>query len=71
MGMKAQDLLDSAKSFASSNPTWADLSNALFDPSTGLIAKAYSTREDRKRFVRSPQYKAIRELIAKGRNGQD
>ena len=65
MSTKELTLLDSAKSLASSSPTWADFSNALFDPSTGLIAKAYPTREERQRFVRSPQYKAIRELIDK------
>jgi len=65
MSAKEQNLLDSAKSLASSDPTWADLSNALFDQTTGLIAKAYPTREERQRFVRSPQYKAIRELLDK------
>lgn len=65
MSTKEQNLLDSAKNLASSNPTWADLSNALFDQSTGLIAKAYPTREERQQFVHSPQYKAIRELIDK------
>lgn len=64
MSTKEQNLLDSAKRLASANPAWADLSNALFDPSTGLIAKAYSTREERQRFVGSRPYKAIRELIA-------
>lgn len=65
MSTKEQSLLDSAKGLASSNPTWADLSNALFDQKTGLIAKAYPTREERQRFVRSPEYKAIRDLINK------
>lgn len=68
MSTKEQNLLDSAKSLASSNPTWADLSNELYDQSTGLLAKAYTTREERQRFVRSPQYKAIRALIAEAQD---
>jgi site-specific DNA-methyltransferase (adenine-specific) len=63
--MKSKDtsVLETAKSIASASPTWADLSNALFNQVDGLVAKAYPTREDRERFVRSPEYKAIRELI--------
>lgn len=64
MSTKEHNLLDSAKSLASSNAAWADLSNALFDPMTGLAAMAFPTREERQQFVRSPQYKAIRALIA-------
>jgi predicted HicB family RNase H-like nuclease len=63
MKTKEQKLLDSARGIASSSPTWVDLSNALFDQVTGLVAKAYPTREERERFVRSPEYKSIRELI--------
>lgn len=64
MKTKEQSLLDSARGIASSSPTWADLSNALFNHVDGLIAKAYPTREEREQFVRSPEYKAIKELVS-------
>lgn len=60
---KAQDLLTSAQSVALTAETWADLSNALFDPVEGLVSKAYRTREEREQFVKTKEYRAIRELI--------
>lgn len=60
---KAEKILASAKGVAASAETWADLSNALFDPVDGLVAKAYPTREERERFVKSDEYRAIRGLI--------
>ena len=60
---KAQDLLTSAQSVALTAETWADLSNALFDPVEGLVSKAYRTREEREQFVKTKEYQAIRELI--------
>ncbi len=59
----AQTLLDSAQAAAQVAETWADLSNALFDPDTGLIAKAYPTRVEREQFVQTEEYRAIRNLI--------
>ena len=61
---KSLDMLESAKSLAANANTWADLSNALFDPLDGLLAKAYPTREQRAAFVQSDEYKQIRKLIA-------
>lgn len=63
MKSKAQKLLESAKSLAAEAETWADLSNALFDPETGLVARAYPTRAAREKFMRTKEYKAIRGLI--------
>jgi predicted HicB family RNase H-like nuclease len=63
MKSKAQKLLDSARTVALSADTWADLSNALFDPVEGLVAKAYPTRNEREKFIATAEYKAIRELI--------
>lgn len=60
MRTKAQQLLDSASDAASVAENWADLSNALFDPVEGLVAKAYPTREERERFVQTQEYRAIR-----------
>jgi predicted HicB family RNase H-like nuclease len=60
---KRQTLLESARTIASTSPTWADLSNALFDQENGLVASAFPTRRERERFVRSAEYKAIQDLI--------
>jgi len=60
---KAETILNAAKSAAASTQAWADLSNLLFDPVDGLVAKAYQTREERAQFVKTPEYRAIRELI--------
>jgi len=63
MKTKAQKILDSARTVALSAETWADLSNALFDPEEGLVAKAYPTREEREKFTETEEYQAIRQLI--------
>ncbi|MFI5456591.1 MAG: hypothetical protein ACHRXM_14175 [Isosphaerales bacterium] len=44
--------------------TWADLSNFLFNPVDGLVAKAYPTREAREAFVKTDDYKKIRQLVS-------
>ena len=63
MKTKERQILDSAKAAAQSAETWADLSNALFDPEIGIMAKAYPTRAQREKFMLSAEYKAIRRLI--------
>ena len=60
---KEKELLRSAQEISQSVDTWADLSNALFDPDTGLISRAYPTRKERGEFLRSEQYQQIRRLI--------
>jgi len=60
---KEEKILNSAQVVASSAETWADLSNALFDPEEGLVAKAYPTREEREQFLKTKEYQAIRQLI--------
>jgi len=68
---KANDVLQRAEQKARSETTWADLSNALFDPVRGLVAKAYPTRAEREAFVKTDEYKKIRQLVASaiGRQG--
>jgi hypothetical protein len=44
--------------------TWADLANALFDPVNGLVTRAYPTCAEREAFLKTEQYKKIRELLA-------
>lgn len=63
MNKKSAAILDSAKDVASSVANWADLSNALFNPVDGLLTKAYPTREEREVFMKSEEYRAIRQLL--------
>jgi predicted HicB family RNase H-like nuclease len=57
-------ILEQAEDVAGSVETWADLANALFDPVNGLITRAYPTRAEREAFLKTEQYKKIRELLA-------
>jgi hypothetical protein len=52
-----------AQKAAASSDSWADLSNALFDPEEGLVARAYPTRAERERFLKSSEYQTIRQVI--------
>ncbi len=58
-------LLKQAERMAQSVESWADLSNALFNPSDGLITKAYPSRAKREAFAKTETYKKIRALLAK------
>jgi predicted HicB family RNase H-like nuclease len=60
---KAQKILKAARAAALSTETWADFSNALFDPEDGLVANAYPTQAERERFLKSQEYQAIRQLL--------
>ena len=60
---KPQEVLTSARQAALTSETWAELSNVLFDPDEGLVAKAFPSREERARIVKTKEYRAIRELI--------
>ena len=64
MAAKEKDILQSAEDMAASVSTWADLSNALFDPINGLITKAYPSLEERAAFLKTKEYKRIRGLIS-------
>jgi predicted HicB family RNase H-like nuclease len=59
----ANRILEQAKEVAASVETWADLSNALFDPVHGLITRTYPTRAEREQFLKTKQYKRIRDLL--------
>jgi len=67
---KAADLLRQAEQLAQAAPTWADLSNALFDPIEGLLTRAYPTRQERQEFIGTEQFKRIQELLAESRKRQ-
>ncbi len=61
---KSSRLIDRAKQAAGETESWADLSNCLFDPREGLIARAYATREARAAFVKTEEYRTLRQLVA-------
>lgn len=63
MKTRSGDLLKAARHEAARVTTWADLSNFLFDPDEGLITKAYPQGPERSKFMKSAEYKAIRQLI--------
>jgi len=63
--MKAADrLLKQAEELAQISKSWADFSNALFDPVQGLIARAYPVGPERTAFMKTQQYTKIRQLLA-------
>lgn len=64
---KAAKLLEQAEAEAKTAANWADLSNSLFDPLEGLVAKSFQTRTEREEFVKTPEYKQIRALIDRAR----
>jgi predicted HicB family RNase H-like nuclease len=61
--MGKSELVQSAKRLLADAKTWADLSNALFDPNEGLLAGAFRSREERAAFVQSEEYRQIRNLL--------
>ena len=52
-----------AEEQAKASETWADLANALFDPVEGLVAQAYPTRAEREAFIKTDEYRRIRQLL--------
>jgi hypothetical protein len=61
--MTPGQLVEQALSLSRSVETWADLSNALFNPIDGLVVLAYPTREARTAFRKSNEYIAIRQIL--------
>src|SRR5260370_33564453 len=58
------ELLNEAERASGGAETWADLSNFLFNPVDGLVAKAYPTRAAREVFVKTEEYRRIRQLVS-------
>jgi hypothetical protein len=67
---KAADLLRQAEQLARTASTWADLSNALYDPIEGLLARAYPTRAERQDFIRTAEYQQIQRLLTEAMERQ-
>jgi hypothetical protein len=60
----AKQILKQAQDLARSAQSWADLSNALFNPTDGVITRAYPTRAEREAFLKTEQYRNVRALLA-------
>jgi site-specific DNA-methyltransferase (adenine-specific) len=61
-------ILERAKNLAKESKTWADFSNALFDPFDGEIVRALPTQSEREAFRKTREYKEIRMLLQQKMN---
>lgn len=59
----AKQTLKQARELARTVKSWADLSNALFDPVDGLVTRSYPTPVEREAFVKTEEYRKIRQLL--------
>ena len=59
----AKRILKQAQEIARSVETWADLSNALYNPIDGLMTTTYPLGPKREAFVKTEEYRKIRQLI--------
>lgn len=62
---KEQQLLAEARKLARSAETWADFSNALYNPYDGLLIVPYRNKEKRRAFMKTKEYKEIQTLMEK------
>ena len=62
---RGTEILREAERLAQSLKTWADLSNALFDPIDGLIAQSLPTVQERKKFRKTGIYEQLHALVEK------
>lgn len=62
---RGKDVLREAERLARSLRTWADLSNALFDPMEGLVARSFPALDERKEFRKSNIYDQLHTLVEK------
>ncbi len=60
---KARQLVAEAKKIAGQVDSWIGLSNALTDPTAGLIARYFPDPEQRLEFLRSSEYERLNELL--------
>jgi len=60
---KIDDILAEARKLAEGSKTWADLSNGLFDPIEGLVAKFFPDALDRTAFRKTTEYDALHALV--------
>lgn len=61
--MKADRVLKKAQEVARTVESWADLSNALFNPVDGVLTRTYRSRAEREEFIKTAQYQMINKLL--------
>jgi hypothetical protein len=59
----AKEILRQAELEAARAESWADLSNFLFDPISGIVAGAYPIRAEPAAFIKTEEYRQIRKLV--------
>lgn len=60
---KTGHILQMAKELAKTTKTWADFSNALFDPFDGELVRAFPTQDEREAFRKTREFREIRALL--------
>jgi len=65
---KKSAILERAIEIARKATTWADFSNALFDPFDGELVRTFPTQEDRQTFRTTKEFKEIRALLQQKMN---
>ncbi len=60
---KSDDILAEARKLAQNCRTWADLSNAIFDPLDGLIVRFFPDASERSAFRKTDVYDALHALV--------
>jgi len=60
---KAKNILVEAKRLSEESETWADLSNALFDPWDGLLARSFPEPAERAMFRKSDDCNKLYDFI--------
>lgn len=56
----AARVVKQARRLATRVQSWADFSNAMFDPEHGLVSQTFPNEADQKAFLASPEYREIR-----------
>jgi hypothetical protein len=59
----SESILAKAKNLSDRAKTWADLSNAIFDPASGLIALTFRGCAERRKFRKTETYGALHSLV--------
>lgn len=59
----AARVLNHARRLAKRVESWADFTNALFDPEHGLVHRTFPDRKDRQAFLNSSEYREIDDLL--------
>ena len=60
---KVNDIFAEVQRLAKKSRTWADLSNALFDPLDGLVVRRFADPADRAAFRKSETYEKLHALV--------